>query len=481
MPNLEEQTLARFGGVDNPTDGIDEHVQEDALEPKHLIRRSDVVLRAGILMLGAGTSGLRVREVMHSVANTVGLKRIRAQVSFTDLILTVRRRGTFRTQVGEIGAPGVNAHRIAMLKDFSQRLPHRATVAEVDAMLDQIEHTPRLYSAVVLVPLVALACASITVLGNGGWREVVAVLPASAAAYWLHRSWTKLQLNRLAVVFTSAALATGLYLGFTKLIDVVVGAPSPRMTAGLICAAIFLIPGFPLVTAGLELTRMDLMAGIPRLVYAGMVLLAMAIGVWVVVTVSGVSPDPVPAFDGPAALVWLALLLASFFAVFGWAMMFNTPFWMAVAAGMIAVLANTPRLLLLDYGVKPHVATFLGAFVVGLLCALAGVIFKMEKIIMTVPTLLVFIPGSAALRTLIYFDQADVTKALENGVFTVMAVIAMVAGLSAARMLTDPEWAFTRTDPPGTALEVVKRLTGFQRWWRLARNSSSKRSQYRAD
>ena len=49
---------------------------------------------------------------------------------------------------------------------------------------------------------------------------------------------------------------------------------------------------------------------------------------------------------------------------------------------------------------------------------------------MTVPTVLVSIPGSAALRTLIYFDQADTSRALENGVATVLAVIAMVAGLS---------------------------------------------------
>ena len=71
----------------------------------------------------------------------------------------------------------------------------------------------------------------------------------------------------------------------------------------------------------------------------------------------------------------------------------------------------------------------------------------MTKIIMTVPTLLVSIPGSSALRTLIYFDRADVTSAIESGVSTVLVVIAMIAGLSGARMLTDPEWAFTRQDP----------------------------------
>lgn len=117
---------------------------------------------------------------------------------------------------------------------------------------------------------------------------------------------------------------------------------------------------------------------------------------------------------------------------------------------MIAVIGNTPRLLMLQNGVKPHVATFVGCFIMGLLCALAAVLFDMEKIIMTVPTVLVSIPGSAALRTLIYFDQANVEQAMQNGVATVLVAIAMVAGLAGARMLTDPEWAFTRANPPTT-------------------------------
>ncbi len=425
-----------------------EHVYEDALEPRHLIRRSDVVARAGILMLGSGTSGLRVREVMEAVASTVGLRRIRAMITYTDITLTVRRRNTFRTQVEEISAPGVNAHRIAMLKDFAARLPERATVAEVDERLTEIEKTPPLYPLWLLVPLVALACASVTILSNGGVREVAAVLPASALAFWMHRTLTKWQLNHLAVVLTSATVATGLYLAFTRLLDVAFESGSERMPAGLVCAAIFLIPGFPLVTAGLDLARIDLLAGIPRMVYAVLVLLAITIGLWIVATVSKASPDPVPAPEGNAALIWAGLMAASFFAVFGWAMMFNTPFWTAVASGAIAMIGNVPRLLLIEHGIKPHVATFVGCFIIGLLCALVAGLANMEKIIMTVPTLLVSIPGSAALRTLLYFDQSDVLSAVDSAVSTVLSVIAMVAGLAGARMLTDPEWAFTRRYPP---------------------------------
>lgn len=437
-----------------PEPDFDEHRHEDALEPRHLIRRSDVVLRAGIMMLGAGTSGLRVREVMQAVARTVGIRRIKAQVTYTDIVLTVQRRGIFRTQVSEINAPGVNAHRIAMVKDFAQNLPERATVAEVDAMLDRIERTPRLYPTWLLAVLVALACASVTVLSNGGWREVVAVLPAAALAFALNRLLAGWQLNHLAVVMTSAATATGLYVLFTRLLDLGLGGPGPRMAAGLVCAAIFLIPGFPLVTAGLDLTRIDLLAGVPRLTYAAMVLLSITLGVWAVVTLSGVTPDTVPPLEGDPVATWTALLLASFFAVFGWAMMFNSPWRVAMVSGVVAVIGNVPRLLMLQHGVKAHVATFVGCFIMGLLCALAASLFNMEKIIMTVPTVLVSIPGASALRTLIYFDQADVVQALQNGVATVLSVIAMVAGLSGARMLTDPEWAFTRSNPPTSWRQV---------------------------
>lgn len=436
-----------------------EYEHEDALEPKHLIRRSNVVLRAGIMMLGAGTSGLRVREVMQAVAHSVGIRKVRAQVTFTDIVLTVRRRGIFRTQVAEITNPGVNAHRIALLKDFAHNLPPRATVTELDEMLDEIEQTPRLYPTWLLVLLVSVACASVTVLSNGGWREVAAVLPAAALAFWLQRTLTSWQVNHLAVVLTAAATATGTYLGLTRVLEFALGDTSPRMAAGLICAAIFLIPGFPLVTAGLDLTRIDLLAGLPRLTYAAMVLLAITIGVWMMTTISGASPDPVPVPEASPVLIWIALLVASFFAVFGWAMMFNSPCSAAIASGVVAMIGNVPRLLLLEYGVKTHVATFVGCFLMGLLCALAARLFGMEKIIMTVPTVLVSIPGASALRTLIYFDQADVVQAMQNGVATVLAVIAMVAGLAGARMLTDPEWAFTRTDPSGYR-QHVRRILG---------------------
>lgn len=434
---------------------------EDALEPVHLIRRSDVVLRAGILMLGAGTSALRVRQLMKVVAESVGLDTMRAQITYSNITLTVSRRGIFRTQVAETASPGVNADRISLLHQLTAELPQPLTAAEMDRKLEAIEARTPLYPLWLLTIAVAFACSGVCVLAGGSWREVLAVIPAASLAYLSHRKLGQLQINHLAVIMSSAVLSSGLFAIFTAGLDAAIGSSSSRMAAGFVCAPIFLIPGFPLVTGALDLTRIDLDAGIPRVTYAGMSLLSITIGVWLVSRLVGISPDPVPTLAGPPVLVWFAFVAASFCAVMGWAMMFNAPLRTAVAAGVIAVVANLPRLVMLQHGVANHVATFVCCFLIGIGCHLLGNWFKLTKIIMTVPGTLVAIPGSSALRTLIYFDQSNVLRALDNGIATVLTVIAMVAGLSAARMLTDPEWAFTRPDPPNL-LQLAAALPGIR-------------------
>lgn len=430
---------------------------EDSLEPRHLIRRTDVVARAGGMMLGAGTSSLRIRQLMRRAATALGLGNIASSITFTSLAMTVERRGVFRTKVVEVPKPGVDAHRIAMLQKLSNEMPGKITATELDRQLDRIENAPSLYPAWLRGIMVALACAAVAVLAGAGWREITAVLSASAVAYLMFRRLSRWQLNHLAVVLVSAFTASALYLLGTGALDHLLGEASPRMAAGFICASIFLIPGFPLVTAGLELTRLDLTAGLPRAAYASMILLAITIGVWLVARIGGVAAEAVPPLVAEPWQFWVIRAVASFVAVVGWAMMLNSPLGTAIASGVVAVLGNALRLGVIDLGVAEHIATFAGCFTIGLGCAVLGKIFGLEKIIMTVPTLLVSIPGSAALRSLLHIDQNRPDLALSQGTTALFGVIAMVAGLSAARMLTDPEWTFTRDDPPNLR-EVVPRL-----------------------
>lgn len=448
---------------------MDDHSFEDELEPRHLIDRADVVLRAGVLMLGAGTSSLRVRELMRRAARAVGLDQMAASISYTTIVLTVARRGIFRTRVAETGTPGVNAHRIAMLQELSLRMPQRLTDSQLAARLDRIEKTAPLYPLWLQALLVALACCSVTVLQHGGWREVLAVAPASAAAFLLAKFLARNSINHLASIVVCSATSSGLFVVLTVVLNALLGDASFRMPAGFICASIFLIPGFPLVTGGLDLTRIDLNAGVPRVTYAAMSLVAITIGVWTVASLADVTPGSPPEFLLPGPAAWGIGMTAGFVAVFGWATMFNAPVKVALAAGCVAVAGKGVGLAVTAAGGPAHVATFTGCTVMGLLCALVGALFRLEKIIMTVPTLLVFVPGSTALQTMLLFNAGDVGGAVADAIATVLTVIAMVAGLAAARMLTDPEWTFTRTDAPSLVSLVRHVRPGVRRTRRSRR------------
>jgi uncharacterized membrane protein YjjP (DUF1212 family) len=71
--------------------------------------------------------------------------------------------------VVQVPAPGVNADRIAALESIARDLPAGSSVAELDAMLDEVEHRAALYGTRLLVLAAAVACAAFAFLNNGGW------------------------------------------------------------------------------------------------------------------------------------------------------------------------------------------------------------------------------------------------------------------------------------------------------------------------
>ena len=70
-------------------------------------------------------------------------------------------------------------------------------------------------------------------------------------------------------------------------------------------------------------------------------------------------------------------------------------------------------------------------------------------------------------------DERQVEEEFEvGGGATVLVVVAMIAGLSVARMVTDPEWAFTRPEISDVRVARLRRALGFGRRSMRSRNGS---------
>ena len=51
--------------------------------------------------------------------------------------------------------------------------------------------------------------------------------------------------------------------------------------AGYICSMLFIIPGFPFITSGIDLAKLDLRSGLERLSYAVIIVLVATLTAWI--------------------------------------------------------------------------------------------------------------------------------------------------------------------------------------------------------
>jgi uncharacterized membrane protein YjjP (DUF1212 family) len=430
----DENTLK--GGEPGPGPVTD----ETGLEPVQLIAMSDAASRMGALMLGSDTGSFRVLQAMRRVAAALGIDRLQAQVTLTHIVSTTTRQGIFRTQVVEVPAPGVNADRIAALETISRDLPDGSSAAELDARLDEVEHRPALYGTGRLVVATASACAAFAFLNNGGWAECLVVFAAVACGRFAQLVLARRKINQLACVLVAAAVSCAVYVTITTGIRHLDPGAAGLHASAFTSSVLFLVPGFPLMTAALDLARSDLAAGIQRLTYAGLIIFSAGLGAWMVVAVSGVSPATaaVPAIGLPA--LDALRLVAGFAGVFGFAVGFNTPWRFAVAAACIGSVANTARLTAIGWHLPQQFAAAGATFVVGIAAFFVSRYIRSPRIVLSVPAVLIMIPGAAAFRALVFLNDGQITLALANGVQAALIVASLAVGLVIARVVTDRSW-----------------------------------------
>lgn len=414
---------------------------EAELEPARLIAMSEAASRMGALMLGAGTGSFRVRQSMRRVAAALGIDRLQAQVTLTGIVTTATRQGIFRTQVIEVPSPGVNADRIARLEALSRGLPEGTSAAELDTLLDEVERRAPLYGTGWLVLAAAVACMAFAFLNNGGWAECTVVFAAAACGRYSQLVLARGRVNQFATVLVAAVVACTAYVTVTAAVRHLDPGAAGLHASAFTSAILFLVPGFPLMTAALDLARSDLPSGIQRLTYACLVIFSAGLGAWMVVAVVGVSPAAAPALAlGPAALAGLRLT-AGFAGVFGFAVGFNTPWRFAVAAACIGAVANTVRLTAIGLHLPGQFAAAGATFLVGIAASVVSGRVRSPRIVMSVPAVLIMIPGSVAFRALVFLNDGDITLALANGVQAGLVVASLAVGLAIARVVTDRGWA----------------------------------------
>lgn len=404
---------------------------------------ADAVLRLGLLMVAAGTGGYRVIRAMKRAARAMGFDRLDAEISITSVVCTFHRGVSFRTVVATQPAPAVDASRIEALEHLTHHLPNRMSANALTMCLDDIVHSvTHRWSRPVLMVAAGAACAAFALLNYFPVEGAAAVAVAAACGQLVRMILASRHLNQLGVVAVAAATSCLVFyllnwaLPLTHLPD-----DARAFAAGYIAAVLYLIPGFPLFSSMLDLSRFDITAGLTRLCYAMAVITAATMSVALVSAMTGLSPLSIDA-PTPTARWYLLAAVASFVGVGGFALLFNSSRRMVLFAASIGMVANMVRLVMIDAGVQPQYAAYTGGVVVGLLGAVITARTTLPRITMTVPASVIMIPGTAMYRAVHFLNSGDIDQALSNAATAGLIIVWISAGLVTARILTDRDWAF---------------------------------------
>jgi uncharacterized membrane protein YjjP (DUF1212 family) len=418
-------------------------VSEESLEPVSLIRQSGVVLRLGKMMLASGTASYRVKMAMRRLAVALGLDRHEALVTLTEITTTSHRGAIFRTEVAEQHAIGANADRLTRLEGFADGLRPGVTVEEAHRRLDEIAAVGPLYGALLNAVFAGMACAGFAFLNRGGVVECSAVFVGAAAGQAVRRAMHHKALNTFGTTMVAAAVASLVYLGVVVALEAL-GVATPVNQVGFVSAVLFLVPGFVLVTAVLDIVKMDLSAGIGRTVYGLMILISAGISVWLVSLMARLEPTPGTQWGVAGAGLVPAWAIASWVAGLGFALLFNSPRRIAVTAATVGMVANTGRVWMVEAGMVAQAAAGFASLVVVLLCALVGPRVGVPRITLNVPAVVIMVPGFAIYGAMVDVNNGDYTAAVGTGLQTMFVVMAIGLGLAVGRMATDRRWTFDR-------------------------------------
>lgn len=399
----------------------------------------DGLLRFAASMLRAGDTAFRVREWTGAIARAMGLDALSLHVALGGMTATARRGGEHVTLVSEVAPPGINAWRLGALEHLARTMPVGASARELAAKLSAIEAEPPLYSIAQTAAAVGVASAAFSHLNGGGGLEVIAAALGGGAGQWLRSLLFRRRLNQYAVTALCALVASGIYCLITAG-AAGAGLRVPHHAAGFISSVLFLVPGFPLVAGLLDLLQHQTVAGITRLTYGTMLLLAAAFGLCIVAAAAGLSSASPPPPEFGETLTLLLRAIASFAGGCGFAILYNSSPRTVLAVGALALVGNELRLALHDAGMTLAPATFLGALAVGLMASLARPRLHEPRIALTVPGIIIMVPGTYAFQTVVLFDQGDMLAAMQAAVLGGFVVGAMALGLAAARFATERGW-----------------------------------------
>ena len=396
------------------------------------------------MMLACGTGAWRVRSSMNELSELMNIT-CTVDIGLMSINYTCFDGDNSFTQSLCLTNTGVNTSQLNRLEKFVIHFQEKELLLscdEIHSALDEIERIHSLYSPVALAVSAALACGAFTFLLGGGMIEMLCAFIGAGIGNYIRCKLTKHHFTLFLCIISSVSAACFTYTVLLKLLQLVFEV-NLLHEAGYICSMLFIIPGFPFITSGIDLAKLDMRSGIERLMYSLIIITVATMTAWILAMLLGLKPIPFLPLNLTLWQMILLRLLAGFCGVFGFSMMFNSPVRLAAAAGLIGAVSNTMRLELIDlFSLPPAAAAFIGAFIAGILASTLKGLSGYPRISITVPSIVIMVPGLYLYKGFYNLGIMNLTVAASWLASALLVILALPFGLIFARIITDKTFRY---------------------------------------
>lgn len=248
-------------------------------------RFADLILDIGTYLLASGAHCGRLNSNLKRLAKTWEFE-MNMNPTFNGLLVTVKDiNDPLNTITCYKNSPAHSVH-LAVLTEVShlswKTQEEHLTIDEVEEAFATIKSKPN-YNDFVVAIAVGFSCAGLCLFSFGDYMNALVSFVAASIGYLSRILFSKKKFNPM-ICISIGAFVTTLISGLGRLYGI--GA---HPEAAMATAVLYLIPGVPLINCVIDLIEGYLSSAINRALFGGFILLCIAAGMTLCITLMGIS------------------------------------------------------------------------------------------------------------------------------------------------------------------------------------------------